>query len=158
MISLYLERLVAWLYALLGSVLLIAGIALLAYQAYLWVDLGFWGQMPVSDLFVESSVPPDRPQVVNGPERGATPNLSPPAGRELTVKEKLNSVIPGWLRSDASWLAAPRQFLGLHAVLIRFLEFLSIPALLILAGALCIGISLSKPKSDAVWERREPTL
>lgn len=157
-ISLYLEALVVWVYTFLGALLLVAGLALLLYQAYLWVNLGIWGQMPASSLFIESRIPIERLQVLDDVQNAAPPSQLPTAVRERVVYERLYSVVPDWFRSNTSWLAKPQYLHGLHDIVIRMLEFLSISGMLFFVGAFSIGVRLSKPRSDTDAERREPTL
>jgi len=157
-IFLYLEALVVWVYTFLGTLVLLAGLALLLYQAYFWVTYGIWGQMPASSLFIESRVPIDRLPVLDDAKDARLPSELLMLVRERVVYERLYSVVPNRLRSNTSWLAKPQYLHGLHNIVVRILEFLSISGMLFLVGAFCIGITLSAPKNETDEERHEPAL
>ncbi|MDH5534308.1 MAG: hypothetical protein OEZ08_01890 [Betaproteobacteria bacterium] len=144
--------------AILGALLLAAGLALLLYQAYLYVNLGIWGQMPASSLFIESRIPIGPVQVLKDGEQAPGQGQLAATVRERIVHEKLYSVVPDWFRSKTSWVADPNYLYGLHASVIRLLDFLSLSVFLLLLGTIFVAVGLSESKSVDVPERREPTM
>lgn len=144
----YLERFFARLFAAFGGLLFVAGLILLIYQVYLYVDLGVWGRLPASSLFVEAKYPVDVEQVSKDVEKLRSATSAPaqrqlPASvREMLVYEKLDSAVPNWFRSKTSWLADPDRLYGLHNVVSWLLNFLSIPVFLFLVGATILALSL----------------
>lgn len=144
----YLERFFARLFAAIGGLLLVAGLILLIYQVYLYVDLGVWGRLPASSLFVEAKYPVDVKQVSKDAEKlrsatGAPAQRQLPASvREMIVYEKLDSAVPHWFRSKTSWLGDPDQLYGLHNIVSWLLDLLSIPVFLFLVGTTILALSL----------------
>lgn len=158
----YLKRLFARVFAIVGGLLLVGGIVLFVYQAYLYVELGIWGKLPASSLFVEPRTPVDELQVSKDIEklRSATGIFSrqlPASVRELMVYEKLHSVVPDWLRSNTSWLSDPDHLYGLHNIIIWLLDFLSISVFLLLVGTTILALSLRDSLKDAASVSREHT-
>jgi len=157
----YLEKFLAWSFAVVGALLLLAGLLLFVYQAYLYLDLGVWGRLPASSLFVEPKYPVDANQVSKDIDKLRSPTGAPvqkqlPASvSELIVYEKLHSVVPDWFRSKTSWLADPDHLYGLHNIVNWLLNFLSIPVLLILVGTTILALSLRNSSPDAVPVGRE---
>ena len=157
-ISRYLEPVIAYLFAVLGALLMVAGLALFLYQGYLRMNLGVWAEMPASSLFIESDIPADGSQIGDYLKNPTLNEPLPAALREYITHKKLYAVVPDWFKSDTSWLAKAQYLHGLHDIVIRILKFLSIAGFLLLAGAFFMGIGLTKPRSEGDWERREPTL
>ena len=126
----YLERFLARSFAVFGALLLVAGLILLVYQMYLYAELGVWGRLPASSLFIELKYPVDVDQVSKDVEKlrssaGAPAQRQLPASvREFIVYERLNSVVPDWFRSKPSWLADPHRLYGLHNIVSWLLDFL----------------------------------
>lgn len=184
-VPLYLERFVARAFAALGVLLFMAGLVLFLYQAYLYVELGIWGKLPTSSLFVEPRTPVDELQVSKDIEKLRSPTGAPvqrqlpgkpsaadffidpsPTGvavqrqlpasvRELMVYDKLHSVVPDWFRSKSSWLADPDHLYGLHNIVSWLLDFLSLSVFLLLAGTTILALSLRESSRDAVPVSRE---
>ena len=69
----YLERFLARSFAVFGVLLLVAGLILLVYQMYLYVELGVWGRLPASSLFIELKYPVDVDQVSKDVEKLRSP-------------------------------------------------------------------------------------
>lgn len=149
----YLERFLNRSFAIFGVLVLAAGLILLAYQTYLYVQLGVWGRLPASSLFIELKYPVKLDQVSRDAEKlrsspGALAKRQlPVSAREFIVYEELNSVVPDWFRSKPSWLADPNRLYGLHNIVSWLLDFISIPAFLFLVGITILAISLR----DAPW-------
>jgi len=76
-VPLYLERFVARAFAVLGVLLLATGLVLFLFQAYLYVELGIWGKLPASSLFVEPRTPVDELQVSKDIEKLRSPTGAP---------------------------------------------------------------------------------
>ncbi len=144
----YLERFLARSFAVVGVLLLVAGLILLVYQMYLYVELGVWGRLPASSLFIELKYPVDIDQVSKDAEKLRSPAVTPaqrqlPASaREFIIHERLNSVVPDWFRSKPSWLADPHRLYGLHNIVRWLLDFLSLPVFLFLVGIIILALSL----------------
>ena len=153
----YLERFFERGFAVLGALLLVAGLALFLYQAYLYVDLGIWGKLPASSLFVEPRIPVDGFQVSKDIEKPPVQRQLPASVRELIAYEKLYSIVPDWFRSKTSWLADPDYLYGLHNIVIWLLDFLSISVFLLLVGTTILALSLRESSRDAVPVRRGRT-
>jgi len=173
----YLEKLFARVFAIVGGLLLVGGLVLFVYQAYLYVELGIWGKLPASSLFVEPRTPVDELQVSKDIEKLRSPKPSaadffidpsptgvpvqrrqlPASVRELIVYEKLHSVVPDWFRSKTSWLSEPDHLYGLQNIVIWFLDFLSISVFLLLIGTTIFALSLRDSLKDAAPVSREHT-
>jgi hypothetical protein len=101
----------------IGALLLVCGFLLSVYQAYLYLDLGVWGKLPASSLFLEPRISVDELELqvskdiekLRSPTGAPTQRQLPASVRELFVYEKLDSVVPDWFRSKTSWLAVKRQ-------------------------------------------------
>ena len=158
----YLEKLFARVFAIVGGLLLVGGLVLFVYQAYLYVELGIWGKLPASSLFVEPRTPVDELQVSKDIEKlrsatGTSSRQLPASVRELMVYEKLHSVVPDWFRSKTSWLSEPDHLYGLQNIVIWFLDFLSISVFLLLIGTTIFALSLRDSLKDAAPVSREHT-
>ncbi len=144
----YLEWFFGRAFAVVGALLLLAGLMFFAYQTFLYMDLGIWGKLPASSLFVEPTYPSDERQALKDMERQfpsagtAMRKQLPESFRELVVYKKLDSIVPDWFRSKKSWLADPDHLYGLHNIVIWLLDFLSIPIFLALVGAIILVLSL----------------
>lgn len=134
----YLERFVAQSFTGLGVLLFAAGLILLVYQMYLYAELGVWGKLPASSLFIEPTPSAIRLSDIPTEAQGKLPA----SYREYIVNQRLNSVVPDWFRSKPSWLADPDRFYGIHNLVSWFLDFLSIPVFLLLIGITLIALSL----------------
>jgi len=134
----YLERFVARSFTALGVLLFAAGLILLVYQMYFYAELGVWGKLPASSLFIEP-----KPKAIRLSDIPAEAQRQLPASyREYIVYQRLNSVVPDWFRSKPSWLADPDRFYGIHNFVSWLLDFLSIPVFLLLIGITIIALSL----------------
>lgn len=157
----YLEKFFARSFAALGVVILVVGLILLVYQVYLYVELGVWGKLPASTLFVEPKYPVDVDQVTRDAQELRSPTGTPaqrqlpPSVRELIVHEKLHSAVPDWFRSKTSWLTDPDRLYGLHNIVSWLLNFLSIPVLLFFIGTTILAFSLRDSPRDAATSGRE---
>lgn len=162
-VPLYLERFFARAFAVVGALLVLAGLVLFVYQAYLYVEFGIWGKLPASILFVEPRAPIDERQVsediekLRSPTGAAAQRQLPASVRELIVYEKLYSVVPDWFRSKTSWLADPDHLYGLHNIVIWLLDFLSISVFLLLVGMTILSLSLRDSSRDVAPVGREHT-
>lgn len=141
----YLEKLFSRMFGIFGGLLLLGGLVIFLYQAYLYIDLGIWGKLPASSLFVEPRTPVNELQVSKEVEKllatGAFSKQLPASVRELIVYEKLHYVVPDWFRSKTSWLSEPTHLYGLHNVVIWLLDFLSISVFLFLVGTIILALS-----------------